>query len=477
LGGFGAFFVVSYLSMSSMNDAQNQRASQASNLENQSLPAAQAQLDIANRSVVVANLNKQIAEFDAQLATQLLAFAQERYLSIEFWSYMATLLKRVMRQFLDLATRMGWLAERALSYEQNADIRTMLMDYYPAQQQGAGGADRLQLDLAVLEAQHLNGLRETIPVKYTLSLARDFPLQFAQLLTTGQCTFQTAEKPLQQAYPGTYAYRIIAVTPTLTQVAARSPVRGLLSNSGISQISASDGSRNLSVRPADALPISEFNLGTTDIQIWGLPGGTLMQFEGSGVETVWKLEFPAPANPSGLTGVADVLITMDLRAQFGPSAYQTQLQQMPHTITKFVLVSALKQKLRGLADIQGKPATATIVFDLTAIGLPPQEQNRKVNNIAFVVISGKDAAGIKGSVISAKPPKTIAIAFVNGTAFSNAPPITDAQSTVALSPLNALATTMVDQQFSLLIDKGANPGVDFSTVQDVLLGIDYTAAV
>jgi hypothetical protein len=108
-----------------------------------------------------------------------------------------------------------------------------------------------------------------------------------------------------------------------------------------------------SVRPADALPILEFNLGTTDMQIWGLPGGTLMQFEGSGIETVWKLEFPAPANPSGLTGVADVLITMDLRAQFGQGPYQAQLKQMPHTITKFVFVSALKRKLGGLADLQG----------------------------------------------------------------------------------------------------------------------------
>jgi hypothetical protein len=62
---------------------------------------------------------------------------------------MATLLKRIMRQFLDLATRMAWLAERALSYEQNSDIRIILMDYFPAQQQGAGGPDRLQLDLAV----------------------------------------------------------------------------------------------------------------------------------------------------------------------------------------------------------------------------------------------------------------------------------------------------------------------------------------
>ena len=284
-------------------------------------------------------------------------------------------------------------------------------------------------------------------------------------------------KPLQLAYPGTYAYRIIAVTPTLTQIAPRSPVRGLLSNSGISQISASDGSTNLSVRPADALPISDFNLGTTDMQIGGFPGGTLMQFEGSGVETVWKLEFPAPANPLGPTGVADILIQMDLRAQFGQETYQAQLKQMPHTINKFVLVSALKQKLGGLADLQGKPAKATIAFDLTAIGLPAQEQARKVSNIVFLVISGKGASSVKASVISVTPSKKIPVTFANGVAFSNAPPVTDAQSTVALSPLNVLAGVAVDQTFSLSIDKSANVGVDFTTGQDGTAGNRLPATV
>jgi hypothetical protein len=477
LAGFGAFYVASTITLSSMASAQNTREGQLSNLQNQNLPSAQAQLDIAQRSATIASLQQQVAQNDAQLAFQLLAFAQERYLSIEFWSYMAVLFRRILRQYLDLATRMGWLAQRALSYEQSNDINIIQMDYFPAQEQGAGGADQLQLDLTGLEAQRLDGLREMIPVKYTASLARDFPLQFAQLLMTGQCVFQTQEQPLRWAYPGTYAYRVIAVTPTLSRIAATAPMRGLLSNGGISQISAGDGSMNLSVRPADALPISEFNLGTTDRQIYGLPGGTLMQFEGSGVETLWKLEFPAPANPSGLSDLLDVLITFDLRAQYASDLYQTQLQQMPTSINKFILVSAYKQQLSGLVDLQGNPNTATIAFDLTTIGLPAQEQNRKLNNIAVLVIGAKNAASIKASVISATPSKTLPVVLANGIAFSNAPPITDPQSTVALSPLNVMVGIAVNQTLSLKIDKSLNAGVDFSTTQDVLLGVDYTAGV
>jgi len=202
-----------------------------------------------------------------------------------------------------------------------------------------------------------------------------------------------------------------------------------------------------------------------------------MQFEGSGVDTVWMLDFPAAANQAGLGDLADVLLTMDLRAQFSPSLYQSQIQQMPTSVSKFIMVSARKLGFPGLADLQGKPSNATISFDMTTVGLSPQEKNRIINNIAFLVIGAKNAANISASV-SAKPtPQTIPVTLINGVVFSNTPPITDPQSSSPPSPLNALAGDIVDQTFSLVIDKAANTSVDFSTVQDVLVGIDYTASL
>jgi hypothetical protein len=74
----------------------------------------------------------------------------------------------------------------------------------------------------------------------------------------------------------------------------------------------------------------------------------------------------------------------------------------------------LKQKLSGLADLQGKATKATIAFDLTALALPVQEKSRKINNIALLLISGKTAAAIKASVLSTTPSKTIPITFARG---------------------------------------------------------------
>ncbi|MCJ1243563.1 hypothetical protein MMC30_000760 [Trapelia coarctata] len=479
VAGFGAFYVASYITFSSMADAQNSRQAELSTLKTRNLPAAEAQLDIAKRSVVVAGLNQQIAAADSDLASQLLVYADVRFLNIEFWTYLANFFQRIYRQYLNLATRFSWLAERALSYEQNLDIAIIRMDYYNRQKQGAGSAEQLKLDLASLEAQYLSSQQETIPIKYTVSLARDFPLQFALLLNTGKCIVPMTEEPLQLAYPGTYGYRAVAVTPTLSRTSVTSRISGMVSNDGFSQISNSDGSLKFSVRPPDALPISEFDVATSDAHLFGLPGGALMQFEGSGIQSSWRVEFPSAANPAGLSNLADVLLTLNIKARFSASLYQTQLRKMPTKVSKFILISSRRQDTSGLKTLQTAAApTATLNFDLTALNLPAQEKSRKINNVVLIVIGGKSTSTIKAALAATAPtPQTIQLATQDGVAYSNSPPVTDAQSKAPKSPLNALTGLPVDQTVSLTVLKNGNPGVAFESVEDVLLGVDYTASL
>ena len=476
--GFGAFYVASYITLSSMADAQNSRGDTLATMKTQALPAAEAQLDIAKRSVVVAGLNQQIAAADSDLANQLLIYADVRFLNIEFWTYMSNLFQRIYRQYLTLATRFSWLAERALSYEQNLDIRIIRIDYFNRQKQGAGSAEQLQLDLATLEAQYLGSQQETIPIKYTISLAREFPLQFAQLLSTGKCIVPMTEQPLKLAYPGTYGYRAVAIIPALNRTCATSRLSGMISNEGFSQISNSDGSLKQSIRPPDALPISEFDVATSDAHLFGLPGGALMQFEGSGIESRWRVEFPAAANPAGLSNLADVLLTLNIKARFSASLYQKQLSNMPTKISKFIVASSYKQGLPGLKSLTtAATTTATLNFDLTALGLPVQEKSRKINNIVFMVIGSKSTSTIKVALAVTNPtPQTIQVVTKDGVAYSNSPPITDAQSKAPKSPLNALTGLTVDQTVSVTVIKSDNPGVEFESIKDVLLGVDYTAS-
>ena len=63
--------------------------------------------------------------------------------------------------------------------------------------------------------------------------------------------------------------------------------------------------------------------------VYGLPGETLLQFEGSGVETDWQLEFPVDANPKGFRSIVDVLITFDTNAYYSDTVAAKQEAASP----------------------------------------------------------------------------------------------------------------------------------------------------
>jgi tetratricopeptide (TPR) repeat protein len=256
MSGYGLFIYAGYASLSSMVDAQNSLQSQLQTLQNQALPIAQEQLQVRQTEVTMATVSHQIAQGDADLAQALLTFQAERFLNTELWARLATVMKRVMQRFLDLGGRFAWLAERALAFEQDTTVRIIRLNYFPQTLQGLTGADLLQTDLAELEAFRLSGLQQTVPVRRAFSLAFDFPLAFGQLKKTGACIFATQESTFQQAYPGTYGYRLQAVSITAAGLNVLAPVRGLLSNLGVSTLSRSDGKTHCLLRNQDALPLS-----------------------------------------------------------------------------------------------------------------------------------------------------------------------------------------------------------------------------
>jgi hypothetical protein len=347
-------------------------------------------------------------------------------------------------------------------------------DYYNASRRGAGSAEQLQLDLAVLEAKRLDAQTQSLPIKYTLSLAREHPLAFTQLRTTGKCTFQSRTAPLQSAFPGTYAHRLIAMQPTLTRTASHAPLRGLLTNGSQSTTTRADGTTVSAPHPPDALPVSDFDIGSADAGLQGLPGATLMPFEGSGAEAFWTLEFPAAANAGGVGSLADVLLTMHVRARFSAPLYGAQLAGMAGDVNRMVMVSSARREAGELEKLRKTGGAATISWAVPVGG----ESGRKVNNVFSIVVGrGSELDGVKGTVVSVAPARSVEVVFKDGVAFSNSPPVTDGTSTVAPSPLNVFTGIDADQKLTLTIKKADNPGMDFSGIKDIVIGVDYSARI
>ena len=192
--------------------------------------------------------------------------------------------------------------------------------------------------------------------------------------------------------------------------------RGLLMNLGLSIVSRADGSTHALLRDANALPLSEFRLAD-DMTVYGLPDEALLTFEGSGVETVWTLEFSAAANRFSLDHVADVHLTLDIRASYSPQLHVEQLAQMPTSVRRLALFSALSVAGDAVAELDypGKPSVA-VDFDLPAAGrLSRFESNRKIKNVVLMLPGGEPIAftGAFGPIAG----PVVQVPFTNGMAF------------------------------------------------------------
>ncbi len=474
-GIFGAFLYAGVSSISAMADAIAKRAGELSQLEKVALPAAKALVTLKQRDVTIARLSEAIARADWQLGSDLLTFFAQRFRNRGFLVSMAQFSNRLMRRYLDLAGQAGWLAERALAFEQDRTLSIIAFDYFPRNLRGVSGADLLQMHLAELEAARIQGLTQTIPVKQTVSLARDFPLAFGQLKKTGSCSFATAEAPLRLAYPGLYGYRIRNITVAASYAAAVRPHRGVLTNLGVSMVTRGEAdTAHQLVRYPDVLPLSEFRM-RDDMWVFGLPDETLLPFEGSGIETVWELQLPRAGNANGLDAMSDLFLTFDMRASYSAALAQAHLAAMPGVVRRSLLMSANAADPAVLAKFRKDGGAATLRFDLARASANVGETAHTLENLVLIVI-GIGAPACTASFASTKPAHAEEIVFEDGVALSNAGVLADGNGGVPL-PLAAFAGFDADQVFTLDLAEAANPGIDLRGVRDVLLLAEYSATL
>ncbi len=468
LVGYGAFVYASYTSLDAMSSAANKRDSELKSLGTTAMDAANAQVRLKQRDVAIAQFEAQIAAADLEFANALFRFQQDRFLNADFWNKLTLFANRLMRRYVELGARTAWFAERALAFEQNQSLNIIKLNYIPIALRGVTGADSLQADLAELEANRIQGVRLTTPVKHTVSLAREFPLAFGQLKKTGRCRFHTREGYLRAAYPGTFAYRIRAITVAVQDTDGAAP-RGVLRNGGVSEVSGDDLSSKVLIRYPDALALSEFRLHD-DLFVYGLPGETLLQFEGSGFETDWEVELPVVANPKGFRSVADVLITFDSNAYYSDAVAAKQAALMPADAPRAIMVAASTADPNGLDSFKAAAGAARITFDLTKLALPLQEVKRRVANLAVIFV-GKTEKTYDATLSVNKPAKSAAFTVDAGVASSNDGPLLGANPP---SPLNALVGINLNQSFALEVAR-AGVADELKRLYDVVLYVEYTA--
>jgi hypothetical protein len=288
--------------------------------ENQ-ITAAQTQQQIAVADRAVAGLNLQHASETAE-------FLATKFTNSALFEWMSGVLGGVYAYFLQQATTLAQLAQAQLAFERQEPSRELIQrDYWQGppdpgalgdspDRRGLTAAERLLQDIAQLDQFAFDTDRRKLQLTQTLPLSRFAAAELQQFRQTGVLTVATPQSLFDADFPGHYLRLVKRIK--LSVLALLPPVRGLRAT-----LSASGVSRAVVVRDTfDTVTLRrdpESIAFTSAVNANGLfdlapEDGKLGPFEGMGVDAVWQLEMPKPANPFDYRTIADVLLTIEYTA-------------------------------------------------------------------------------------------------------------------------------------------------------------------
>ena len=174
-------------------------------------------------------------------------------------------------------------------------------DYYAApdgasDRRGITGSARLLADIVELDQHAFLTDRRRLQLTKTFSLARLAPIEFARFRETGVMIFATPQALFDRDFPGHYLRLVRRVrTSVIALIPPTEGIRATLSTPGTSRVVVGgDTFRNVVVRrDPETVGLSSPREATGLFEL--APDSQpelLLPFEGTGVDTVWRLELP-----------------------------------------------------------------------------------------------------------------------------------------------------------------------------------------
>ncbi|MFO1498525.1 MAG: hypothetical protein U1G07_09060 [Verrucomicrobiota bacterium] len=290
---------------------------------------AQAQLEQAQARQAVAQQRVVIAQLQQRFAEENRDFLDMREFGARLWYELAREARRIKQRYLDMATEMALLMERAYNAETERDLRVIRFDYDTTAAGNLMGADQLLADIDSFTFDHVTTTRrKKIPVKKTISLADAYPMQFEALKSTGRCLFETALADFDRDHPGMYLAKINNVELVLVGITGAATIAGTLRNIGVSRFRSSTGAILERLYPADVMLLSQYEI-RQDALTFRFDPNELRLFENNGIETLWQLDLPLSANDFDYRGILDVHLVLYYDGFFDPGLETTIRAALP----------------------------------------------------------------------------------------------------------------------------------------------------
>lgn len=433
--------------------------------------AAQAYVGVATAQIGQAQARKAVAEQRVKIAALQQKQAEEnrdfldmREFSARLWYELAQQARRITQRYLDMATEIAFLMERAYNAETGRGLAAIRYDYQSTASGNLMGADLLLADIDAFTHDYLTTIQsKKIPVKITLSLADAFPTQFQQLLSHGRCTFGTHFTDFDRRHPGLYLAKIRNVELMFVGLSGLGGLAGTLRNIGVSRFRAADGSVNERLYPADVMVLSHYDI-RTDALAFRFSPNELRLFENNGIETLWQLDLPPDANDLDYRDLLDVQLVLYYDGFFSQPLEAQLRAALPTTGSAARAVSMRFSAPDELFYLKNQ-GEGELLFDEAQF---PRSQKDRVRSSVTLKLAG-DPATIANLTLT-----------LHSDALGSALTLTtDANGEVTGAPLADLLSKPVLDTWQIKIEAAANAPLvkegklDLSGLTDLMVFFEY----
>ncbi len=419
---------------------------------------AQARQAVARQRVVIAQLQQRQAEENRD-------FLDMREFGARLWYELAQQAKRIKQRYLDMATEIAFLMERAYNAETERGLQAIRYDYQQTNSGNLMGADLLLADIDSFTFDHVTTTKtKKIPIKKTISLADQYAMSFQALKTTGRCMFETALADFDREHPGFYLAKIRNVELIFVGITGATSIAGTFRNIGVSRFRSSAGNVVERMYPADVMALSQYEI-RQDALAFRFNPNDLRLFENNGIDTLWQLDLPLAANDFDYNEILDVHLILYYDGFFDPTL-ETQINAILPTTGSASRAFSLKLSFPDELFFLKNQGEAELTIDATMF---PRNQKDLVRTTTVLKLSGN--------------PATVAnrtLRLTSGAVGGELMLTTDANGEVADAALASLTNKPMLDTWTIRITGDDNPDLvqnnvlNLSGLSDVLIFSEYT---
>ncbi|MGM0506542.1 MAG: neuraminidase-like domain-containing protein [Bacteroidota bacterium] len=303
----------------------------------------------ANERIAMAERQMRIHEETVKQSDEKFDFYRSKFSNLGLYTWLASELGRLYHESFELALDLAQMAERAYHYEREDGSVFVTPDQWESQRAGLLAGERLSMQLRHMEKAYLDRNERTMELEQTLSLGQLDPTALASLREEGHTEFALPEVLFDLVYPGHYNRRIKSIRltiPCLTGPYTNVNARLTLLESHIRPVAEPDESDESKLEPQ---PVAgRLSIATSSAQSDGgqfelnFRDERYLPYEGAGVVSRWKLEFPSGFRVFDYDTISDVLIHLSYTADEDES-YRQEVE------------AGIGELLNGLADGDGYP--------------------------------------------------------------------------------------------------------------------------